>query len=376
MKDFLISINRSIGTLFKRIQFNAWVDIQSLAYFRIFLGLFMLAHYLPEWSWLGDAPQAFFSPHLFTMASLTDDFLPKWVYVFMDFFSLVLLCLITLGIRTRISLILLFVISYTGYSYEFGFGKIDHEIHLYLITLIILAFTNCGSKTAFVKDRMIKSDYQRWALMLLCIYIAFGFLTAGLPKFIKWVDFDLHEIGFLEWFFRGYYIFDRTHLLANTVFKTPYFVFEIMDYLAPTIEILSFVFLLWGRKAWRVYLVIVSAFHMGNMLLLNIEFALNITCYGLFLIAPFLSFIRQYLPKGRTARRILLSTVCILALYQIGHKLYYMHFGYYPGYFTERFIIFNYISVISWIFTIVIGIYTIRYKLYDSAVTKKGLEKI
>ena len=139
--------------------------------------------------------------------------------------------------------------------------------------------------------------------MLMCIYIAFGFFTAGLPKFIKWVDFDLSQIGILEWFYKGYFTYDRVYLLADTVFKLPYILFEFLDYLAPTMELLGFVFLFWGRKAWRIYLIMISAFHMGNMLILNIEFILNVTCYGIFLVAPFLSHIRKYFPKEQRAKK-------------------------------------------------------------------------
>lgn len=364
MKRFLNYIDNILGRLFNRIHTTSWIDTQTLAYFRIFMGLFMLSHFMPEWFWLGDVPQAFFSPHRFTMASMSDGFLSKNFYLGLDVLNLALFCLLTLGIRTRISLILLFIVNYTGFSYEFGFGKIDHEIHLYLITLIVLAFTNCGTKSAILKDKVIKPGIQKWALSLLCIYISFGFLTAGLPKFIKWVDFDISQIGFLDWFYKGYYTYDRTHLLADEVLKTPYIVFEIADYLAPTIEILAFGFLLWGRRAWRIFLIIISSFHMGNMLLLNIEFVLNITCYGLFLIAPFLTYISQYLPKGRRAKILLLGMVGLLAAFQIGRKIYYADFIYPPGFFTERFVLYNYFSITAWIVAIAIGIFTVKKKLY------------
>lgn len=365
MKKFLTSIDDFLGNVFKRIENNSWVDTQSLAYFRIFFGVFMLSHYLPEWQWFGGAPQAFFSPHLFTMASLVDGFLPEGFYLLLDILNIALFCLVTLGIRTRLAFGLLFLINYTGYSFEFSFGKIDHEVHLYLITLLTLAFTNIGTKSAFIKDKVLKPGFQKWALSLLSIYIAFGFLTAGLPKFIKWVDFDINQIGFLEWFFKGYYTYDRHLLLADSVFRTPYMVFEIADYLAPTIELLGFVFLLWGRRAWRIYLAILCTFHMGNMLFLNIEFALNIACYGIFLIAPFLTYLSKYMPKGRSAKNLLLTVVGFLALFQIGRKIYYADYVYYPEFYPEKFAMDSYISVFMWIATISIGIFTVKNKLYD-----------
>jgi hypothetical protein len=365
MKGTLNYIDSFLGNILKRIEDSSHVDTQSLAYFRIFMGIFMLAHYLPEWLWFGDAPQAFFNPHLFTATILWDGFWSKNLYFILDLSNIILFALITLGIRTRLSFFLLFIINYIGYSFEFSFGKIDHEIHLFLIVLLILAFTNCGTKTALIKDKVLKPHFQKWALSLLCIYIAFGFFTAGLPKFIRWVDFNINEIGFLDWFYKGYFTYDRFILLADSVFSTPYIVFEIADHLAPTIELVSFVFLLWSRKVWRIYLIILCFFHMGNTLLLNIEFALNITCYGIFLIAPFLSYIRPYLPKGRQAKNLLVGLVAILVLIQIGTEVYHWDYTYEIGYYSEKFLIDSYISVVMWIFIISIGIFTITKKLYQ-----------
>jgi len=365
MKGTLNYIDGFLGNIFKRIENSSHVDTQSLAYFRIFIGIFMLAHYLPEWLWFGDAPQAFFNPHMGTATGLLDGFWSKNLYFLLDLANIIFFALITLGIRTRLSFFLLFIINYIGYSFEFSFGKIDHEVHLFLVILLTFAFTNIGTKTALVKDKELKPHFQKWALMLLCIYIAFGFFTAGLPKFIRWVDFNPNEIGFLDWFYKGYFTYDRHILLADSVFKTPDIVFEIFDHIAPTIEVLSFVFLLWSRRAWRVYLIILCFFHMGNTVLLNIEFALNITCYGIFLIAPFLSYIRKYLPNGQMAKNLLIGLVAVLVLIQIGSEIYYWNPSHEVGYYTDKFAVDSYISVVMWILIISIGFFNLKKRLFD-----------
>lgn len=364
MKDTLIYIDTFLGKIFKRIDESSRVDVQSLAYFRIFMGLFMLAHYLPDWLWFGDAPQAFFNPHMFTAASLWDGFWDKKMYLLLDLLNIFLFAMVTLGIKTRVSFFILFIINYIGYSFEFSFGKIDHEVHLFLVILLTLAFTNIGTKTALLRDKEIRPNIHKWAFILLSIYIAFGFFTAGIPKFLKWVDFDVNEIGFLDWFFKGYFTYDRHLLLADSIFKTPYIILDILDHIAPTIEILSFVFLLWSRKAWRIYLLILCFFHMGNTLMLNIEFALNITCYGIFLIGPFLSYIRGYLPTGKKAKNLLISIVSILVIIQLFNEFYYWDYTYEVGYFSEKFKIDSYISILMWIVTISIGFITLKNKLY------------
>jgi len=365
MKGTLNYIDGFLGNIFNRIENSSRVDTQSLAYFRIFIGIFMLSHYLPEWLWFGDAPQAFFNPHMGTAAILWDGFWGKNLYFLLDLANILFFACITLGIRTRLSFIILFVINYIGYSFEFSFGKIDHEVHLFLIILIVLAFTNIGTKTALIKDKELKPHFQKWALSLLCIYIAFGFFTAGLPKFLRWVDFDITQIGFLDWFYKGYFTYDRHLLLADSVFSTPDIVMEIADHIAPTIELISFVFLLWSRKVWRIYLIILCFFHLGNTLLLNIEFALNITCYGIFLIAPFLSYIRGYLPKGQKAKTLLIVLVAVLVSIQIGSEIYYWDHTYEVGYYSEKFAIDSYISVVMWILTISIGFFVLKKRLYD-----------
>ena len=173
----------------------------------------MLSHYLPDWLWFGDAPQAFFSPHMFTATGLFDGFWDKNLYFLLDLSNIILFAMVTLGIKARLSFFLLFIVNFIGFSFEFSFGKIDHEVHLFLIVLLTLAFTNAGTKTALIKDKLIKSKTQQWALSLLCIYIAFGFFTAGLPKFIRWVDFDInHLMVFLG-------MFPRLSLIHLTLFS-------------------------------------------------------------------------------------------------------------------------------------------------------------
>ena len=114
MKGLLSYIDAFLGKAFKRIEETSWVGTQSLAYFRILMGLFLLLHYIPEWSWLGNAPQALFNPHMFTIAYLSDGFMPMWFYVSLDLMNIVFFCLLTLGIYSRFSLFVLFIVNYTG----------------------------------------------------------------------------------------------------------------------------------------------------------------------------------------------------------------------------------------------------------------------
>ena len=56
----------------------------------------------------------------------------------------------------------------------------------------------------------------------------------------------------------------------------------------------------------------------------------------------------------------------MLAVIQIGRRIYLWDYEFYLGYFAERFSTENYLSVFFWLVTISIGIITVRKKtVYD-----------
>jgi len=198
---------------------------------------------------------------------------------------LLLLC-ITLGIYSRLSFLLLYVLSAILYSYTFSFGKIDHFTTLFLFAYPVLAFTNAGTQFALVKDKPVSERTQSTALMVLGVIITFGLFNAGFSKCLDWIDFNTETSGFLSWLYYVYFNSEHHYLLVPYLFKVPSYLFEPLDYMASIFEVAGIFFLLKGRRYWHFFLLIASVFHFLNLLGLNLSFAMNSLLYGIFFTAP------------------------------------------------------------------------------------------
>lgn len=363
MKPFLTYIDTFLGKIFCRIKASTFVTTKELVYFRVLYGTLILLYFLPSWSYLKEVPPGFFEPKLLSFANLTNNFLPDFLYTSLDVLVVILILCIILGVYTRISLILMFVVSSVLFSYAFSLGKIDHYTSLFLFTYPVLAFTNLGTDLALIKDREISNSIQNKALGMMGILIAFGFFSGGFAKCLFWIDFDMNTSGFFDWFYGGYFNDNNTYLLAKHVFKLPIILFEIADHVISVFEIVGFIFLVKGKRHWITYLTIASVFHFSNLLLLNFSFSLNVLSYGIFIICPVLpiifkankkTFDRYYKPFV-----VLCIIIAIIRIYYIIGSLEFYYFHSYGDYYTIEYSI----DFVLWVLTIISGFYILRKRL-------------
>ncbi len=362
MIRFLSFIDGLLGRFFERVKVATWVNGTSLAYFRIFFGLLMLIYFLPSWSWLGEVPQAFFNPRPLSVAYLSEDIPPASVFVFFDVLVVVLLSLITLGVRTRLCLLLMFIISGALYSYSFSLEKIDHFTSIFLFAYPALAFTNSGTRFALVKDKAVSSATQARSLGVLGIAIAFSFLTGGIAKCVNWIDFDPSMNGFTNWAYTGFFWDENQYLLAPYVLKFPVWLLEMADYLAAIFEISAFLFLLAGKKYWRMFLLLASIFHLANLLLLNFGFNLNVLCYGIFIIAPVLgnknlSAVSFFKSSKKFFVFLILLIACLQIILTVADLPRYRYHSY-----GNLILVDHYIDMFLWMVTIFCGVYLFKQR--------------
>jgi hypothetical protein len=71
-------------------------------------------------------------------------------------------------------------------------------------------------------------------------------------------------------------------LRTEWVPRIPRLLLELADYVAPAFELSGFAFLLYSRRAWRLWLLLACGFHLGNALLLNIAFTQQALTYLIF----------------------------------------------------------------------------------------------
>ncbi|MBC3541777.1 hypothetical protein ACFSC6_09995 [Rufibacter sediminis] len=279
MKTLYAWINKANTLFWTRVCHSTTPENpQGLGAFRVLVGLFLLALYVPSFSWIAEAPQALFTPPLLSLATLFDGF-PGFTFFFLvDCTVLLSLVCLTLGVKARASTLVFLFSCLLGLTFNFSFGKIDHSILIYAL-LLCMAFSGWGKHLALFPDKPSRVDSPAKSLSLLSVLLCFAMFSAGFEKAIHWIDFDLALNGFLGWFNDGYYLLDRHYLLAPYVIYFPPALLEIFDYTAVLFELSPLLFLLHSRRAWRLWLLVACIFHVTNTFLLNIPFIANVMVY-------------------------------------------------------------------------------------------------
>lgn len=272
MKELLYSINHLNKVFWSRVVRSTYLDVKSLCVFRIIVGVFLLCVYCPSFSWIADSPQAFFNPPVLSIANFFHRFPSKEFFLIIDLISLLSAVFITIGIKARISTFIYVFISIIGYSFQFSFGKVDHNILMYAM-LFCMAFSGWGAYLAVVPDEVPNKNSTAQSLSLLGVLISFAFFSAGFGKALHWINFDLSTTGTGGWFYSVFYELEKQQfLLAPFIKYLPFWSFKVMDFIAVCFELSPLLFLLTSKKAWRAWILIACLFHTFNTLMLNINF--------------------------------------------------------------------------------------------------------
>jgi len=317
-------VELSLRKFWQKLEDTCSNDARSLGLFRAFWGIYILLFLAPYSAFVGQVPQAFYNPPVLSLAFLVPGFPPHWLMLAADLLRIWLVVLITIGVETRFCTIVLCLLTFVCSNFVYSFGKIDHDILLWAVTLC-LAFTNWGVPYALVPDRRVNPRTAARALATAGMLIAFGMFTAGFVKALLWINFDLSTSGFLRWFYPFYFLLDRKPLLAPLVFSAPPQLFKILDYAAVAFELSPLFFLVAGRAAWRVWLLIATCFHLANALVLSMPFLHHVLVY-----LPFVAFARSFgrVSAGLTAnnavswwRVLVISSAIILGAAHTAHRL-------------------------------------------------------
>jgi hypothetical protein len=200
-----------------------------------------------------------------------------------------LLLTLLVGYRTRLVSWALPITHLCLNHLRYSFGKIDHDILLVLLPPV-MSFSAWGScysvdsrrLTASSAPPRARSISEHWPIAFMALLLSLGFLTAGVPKAMTWVDFDLSTSGTEAWVERGFYISGRSELLLPYLIhlECP-LIWELMDYSVVVFE-LSFLLLLWHPRWWQRVVAVACLFHAANAFTLNISFGLMVGLYALF----------------------------------------------------------------------------------------------
>jgi hypothetical protein len=317
------SIERGVAWFWNRVGASTAPVADGLPVLRVIAGVFLLCFSAPYLSWLKNVPAAYYYPPLFSPGRLLPSFPPVWLCWALDVLLLSLCALVALGVRARLSTLLLCGFGLLRSNIAYSFGKIDHDIMVYVF-LGCLAFSGWGRSLALVPDKPSKLDKPQHALALLGACLAYAMSSVGLQKAFNWLDFNTQTSGFLNWFLQGYFEYNRTALLASYVLDVPRWALELVDYSGVVFELGCLFTLLHSRFAFRVWLCCACAFHLINTLTLNIPFFEHMLVYFAFVdfsgVAVWLerAFSRS---AGKGALTLLLAAMLVAHLWlrAVGH---------------------------------------------------------
>jgi hypothetical protein len=327
------------------------VPAAGLPIFRVVYGLIALIVFFPRHLWISHHPDVFFFPRV-SMTIFFSGFPDMWFFVLLNFIMIGSALALILGYRVFWASLLLAAALLTGNSFAYSFGKINHDIFIILIPLV-LAFSNWGDRLKtgnWNKQNSPGKDTGRWhdlkqtgwPLALLAMLVSLGMLTAAIPKITSgWLDPSVSALmGHLA---RNYHITERSTFLAEffLVHNNLAF-FKLLDYSTLVLEAGFMI----AMFRWRWFLTFCAAaclFHFGVLLMMGITFVNNVIAYAAFV--PWLYFLKGgtmekaviYLDRMRekvNLIRLLLITLPVWAiLVFVSHPLQFSHpwISYYLG---------------------------------------------
>jgi predicted DCC family thiol-disulfide oxidoreductase YuxK len=258
------------------------VTREGLAISRIIFASFYLLVGLPWFSWTSRNPPGFLVPSPLNIAAALSDFPSMAAMKTLDVLIGVCFICLLVGFRTRLVSIVLTLAWTFGNSLRFSFGKIDHEM-IGVVTPMIMAFAGWGDFYSIDAGRR-RGDApapRAWPLSLMAFLIAYGFLSAGVPKLATWIDFDLNTQGTRSWLMYVWTDGYRSLLVPFFVRINSRWFWEIADWIAVAFET-SFIVSLVSLSAFRTFLFAAVGFHLMNLLMLNIGFYNFLPLYLIF----------------------------------------------------------------------------------------------
>lgn len=244
-----------------------------LAVVRILFCLHLLIFGLIPIAWLGDLPDVFFRAPLGPMQAF-DAFPSRPFGGVLDTAGILLVVMVGIGFYTRASSILLFVWAVTTSAFLFSLGKVDHSL-IWWTVVPLLGIQGWGDALSIDRLRQGNGPHKArpaWPLPVLAFILAFGYLTAALPKLGRgWLSPQSQAVeGYMKDLFVSQ---GRNELLAErfATLEAPV-LWELLDWWTVAFE-LGIALAVLTPLIFRRFLLLASIFHVVVLLVMNISFA-------------------------------------------------------------------------------------------------------
>ncbi len=258
--------------------------VTDLGRYRIIYGLIALMS-MRTYGNIADQPQAQFDPPpgpIMVFSSIPS----RAALEALEVAVAILVVFLIIGFRTKTASLLLALALMTGAGLTYSFGKIDHGIFIVLVPAA-MAFSGWGgslSVDAHLRARAGRppAEPSQWALRLLALMIGLAFLTGGLAKLTGgWLDPRTHAA-------RGHFV-EKYVQLGRDDYLAPLFLrvhdvgllWEALDWFTVALECGLVFAVLWWRT-FRIGVAFAALFHLGVLLVMNIQFGANTVAYGAF----------------------------------------------------------------------------------------------
>lgn len=261
------------------------IPAEAAALYRIaFVVLVVVFQGPPTYAWLGGMPDVFFRPPPFSVATIAGGWPAPWLLMVLTIFVAILYVAVLFGYRTRWSSLMLGAALLVGNSFTYTFGKINHDETLLTLVPVVMAFSNWGDAYSLDARAGRRSDgAPGWPIAMLALLLGFAMFTAAVPKvWGGWLDPSSQAV-------RGH-LLQRFHAVGIDDYLAPVLVsaslpvwmWELFDYAAVLFEA-TFFAAVFRPRVLRWYVSCAIAFHLINLLMLNISFTSNLFLYLLFM---------------------------------------------------------------------------------------------
>lgn len=255
----------------------------DLAVYRIAYAAFVLLAMAPVGLWLRGLPDAFFSPPV-GVAALAHGFPPHGVMLALNAALVAALAMLLVGWRTPAASVATGVLLLALKSWEYSTGKINHDILLVVLPLL-LAYSGWGGAFSVDAARRPVPAPERprpsWPLALMAFTVGLAMFSAGALKLVSgWLDPATHSTY-------GHLVVNNmgagrgTWLSALALSTDAGWLWEPADWVATVLE-LAFLPAMLHPRAMRVAMALACLFHLGVWLLFSIVFDANVLAYAAF----------------------------------------------------------------------------------------------
>lgn len=252
------------------------LEPDSLATIRRLYALALLVAYWPEWLWVSGMADPFYQPPI-GLAMFLDGPPPIQFFLVLNALGIVASVCLLLGRSIRTASAVVPGVLWVGNSFEYAYGKVDHDILLLLIPL-------AGAVAGWDGRRKTRA----WPVAVFALAISLAMSASGMSKAMTgWLD---PNRGAVRSFVTSISVVvgRDAPLSAIALDAFPRFVWEGMDWAAVVLEV-SFLPAVLRLRWFHRITAFACLFHLANITLFMIPFFSNVLAYGFFVRWPSVS---------------------------------------------------------------------------------------